>query len=190
MAIEKREGAFLTIGEVAEKLDLPAHVLRFWETRFEELEPMKRGGGRRYYRPRDVALATALRALLYGQGYTIKGVQRLLRERGVNAVIESAQAGGPPPLGTEVEDEEPGMRPPAERRIEPSVEGPPAAEKPAASEEQATVDMPPAAPAMLPAVVAPAPHFSGGLGDEEVRALRLALADLAEARRLLLLSKG
>ncbi len=109
MAIEKREGAFLTIGEVAQKLDLPPHVLRFWETWFEELEPLKRAGGRRYYRSRDVALATALRALLYGQGYTIKGVQRLLRERGVNAVIESAQAGGPlPPAGALEEDAEPG----------------------------------------------------------------------------------
>jgi len=173
MAVEKREGAFLTIGEVALKLDLPQHVLRFWETRFTELEPMKRAGGRRYYRPRDVALATALRALLYGQGYTIKGVQRLLRERGVNAVIESAAAGGlPPPSEAGEEDAEPSIPPPADRRVEPPVE------KPAAP------------PMLLPAVVSPAPHFSGGLGDEEVRALRLALADLAEARRLLLLSKG
>ena len=179
MAVEKREGAFLTIGEVAEKLDLPAHVLRFWETRFEELEPAKRAGGRRYYRPRDVALATALRALLYGQGYTIKGVQRLLRERGVSAVIESAAAGGPPPPSEAgEEDAEPSIPPPTERRVEPPVERPAAVEKP------------PAPPVLLPAVVSPAPHFSGGLGDEEIRALRLALADLAEARRLLLLSKG
>jgi len=177
MAVEKREGAFLTIGEVAEKLDLPAHVLRFWETRFDELEPMKRAGGRRYYRPRDVALATALRALLYGQGYTIKGVQRLLRERGVNAVIESALAGGAPPF-PEAEDAEPLSPPPAERRAEPSLEKPAAAEKAAADAPK------------LPAVIAPAPNFVGGLGDEEIRALRLALADLAEARRLLLLSKG
>ncbi len=178
MAVEKREGAFLTIGEVAEKLDLPAHVLRFWETRFTELEPMKGAGGRRYYRPRDVALATALRALLYGQGYTIKGVQRLLRERGVNAVIESARAGGlPPPSGAE-EDAEPLSPPPAERRVATSFEKPVAGEKPAAD------------PPKLPAVIAPAPNFVGGLGDEEIRALRLALADLAEARRLLLLSKG
>jgi len=190
MAIEKREGAFLTIGEVAQKLDLPPHVLRFWETRFEELDPLKRAGGRRYYRPRDVALATALRALLYGQGYTIKGVQRLLRERGVNAVIEGAQAGGPTPLGAEVEDEEAAIPRQAKRRIvEPPLEKPAPAEKAAASEQPAEVQ-PPATQAMLPAVVAPAPHFSGGLGDDEIRALRLALADLAEARRLLLLSKG
>jgi DNA-binding transcriptional MerR regulator len=179
MAVEKREGAFLTIGEVALKLDLPQHVLRFWETRFTELEPMKRAGGRRYYRPRDVALATALRALLYGQGYTIKGVQRLLRERGVNAVIESAATGGPPsPSEAGEEDAEPSIPPPTERRVEPPVERPAAVEKP------------PAPPVLLPAVVSPAPLFSGGLGDDEIRALRLALADLAEARRLLLLSKG
>jgi DNA-binding transcriptional MerR regulator len=173
MAIEKRDGAFLTIGEVAQKLDLPAHVLRFWETRFPELEPVKRAGGRRYYRPRDVALATALRALLYGQGYTIKGVQRLLRERGVNAVIESARLGGPPPPQAAPEEESAPMSPPP---TEPRAE--PAAQEPARSV------------AGLPAVIASAPEFSGGLGEEEIRALRLALADLAEARRLLLLSKG
>jgi DNA-binding transcriptional MerR regulator len=189
MTIEKREGAFLTIGEVAQKLDLPPHVLRFWETRFEELDPMKRAGGRRYYRPRDVALATALRALLYGQGYTIKGVQRLLRERGVNAVIEGAQADGPRSrIGALEEDAELEGPPPAARRtVEPPLETP---DEAAASEPPTAVDRPPAPPAMLPAVVAPAQHFSGGLGDEEIRALRLALADLAEARRLLLLSKG
>jgi len=177
MAVEKREGAFLTIGEVALKLDLPQHVLRFWETRFDEFEPLKRAGGRRYYRPRDVALAAALRALLYGQGYTIKGVQRLLRERGVNAVIESARVGGLPPPEAEAEQDEPSIAPP-EEGIAPPVEEPaPAVEKPAL-------------PVMLPAVVTPEPSFVGGLADEEIRALRLALADLAEARRLLLLSKG
>ncbi len=179
MAVEKREGAFLTIGEVALKLDLPQHVLRFWETRFDEFEPLKRAGGRRYYRPRDVALAAALRALLYGQGYTIKGVQRLLRERGVNAVIESARVGAlPPPTEAEAEQAERELAPSSERRAPPPVGEPaPAAEKPAL-------------PVMLPAVIAPEPSFAGGLGDEEIRALRLALADLAEARRLLLLSKG
>ena len=179
MAVEKREGAFLTIGEVALKLDLPQHVLRFWETRFDEFEPLKRAGGRRYYRPRDVALAAALRALLYGQGYTIKGVQRLLRERGVNAVIESARVGAlPPPTEAEAEQAERELAPSSERAAPPRVEEPaPAAEKPAL-------------PVMLPAVISPEPSFAGGLGDEEIRALRLALADLAEARRLLLLSKG
>jgi DNA-binding transcriptional MerR regulator len=90
---EKSEGAFRTIGEVAEGLDLPQHVLRFWETRFKEIEPIKRAGGRRYYRPRDVELLSAIRQLLYGQGYTIKGVQRILREQGARAVIEGARTG-------------------------------------------------------------------------------------------------
>jgi DNA-binding transcriptional MerR regulator len=76
-----------TIGEVAEHLDLPQHVLRFWETRFKEIDPVKRAGGRRLYRPRDIALVEAIRHLLYSEGYTIKGVQRILEEQGVDAVI-------------------------------------------------------------------------------------------------------
>lgn len=78
----KRASAFRTIGEVAEDLDVPAHVLRFWESKFPQLKPMKRGGGRRYYRPDDIALLRRISDLLYIQGYTIKGVQRLLREGG------------------------------------------------------------------------------------------------------------
>ena len=81
--MEKSPDAFRTISEVAEDLDLPQHVLRFWETRFSQIKPMKRGGGRRYYRPQDVELIKGIRQLLYDQGYTIKGVQRLLRENGV-----------------------------------------------------------------------------------------------------------
>jgi DNA-binding transcriptional MerR regulator len=79
---DKSPDAFRTISEVAEGLDLPQHVLRFWETRFPQIKPLKRGGGRRYYRPDDVALLRGIRHLLYGQGYTIKGVQRILREEG------------------------------------------------------------------------------------------------------------
>ena len=74
--------AFRTISEVAEELDLPQHVLRFWETRFTQIRPMKRGGGRRYYRPDDVDLLRGIRHLLYGEGYTIRGVQRILKEQG------------------------------------------------------------------------------------------------------------
>ncbi len=81
--MEKSPDAFRTISEVAEDLDLPQHVLRFWETRFSHIKPMKRGGGRRYYRPQDVELIKGIRQLLYDQGYTIKGVQRLLKENGV-----------------------------------------------------------------------------------------------------------
>src|SRR5690606_29625260 len=79
--------AFRTISEVAEELDLPQHVLRFWETRFTHIRPMKRGGGRRYYRPDDVDLLRGIRTLLYGEGYTIRGVQRILKEHGPRFVI-------------------------------------------------------------------------------------------------------
>ena len=81
MASTKAPDAFRTISEVAEDLDLPQHVLRFWETRFSQIKPMKRGGGRRYYRPEDVDLLRGIRLLLYGEGFTIRGVQRLLRRR-------------------------------------------------------------------------------------------------------------
>jgi DNA-binding transcriptional MerR regulator len=80
--MDKSPDAFRTISEVADDLDLPQHVLRFWETRFTQIKPMKRGGGRRYYRPQDVDLIKGIRHLLYDQGYTIKGVQKLLRENG------------------------------------------------------------------------------------------------------------
>ncbi len=81
-SMDKSPDAFRTISEVAEELDLPQHVLRFWETRFSQIKPMKRGGGRRYYRPQDVDLIRGIRTMLYDQGYTIKGVQKLLRENG------------------------------------------------------------------------------------------------------------
>lgn len=76
----KAPSALRTISEVADDLHIPQHVLRFWETKFPQLKPLKRGGGRRYYRPEDIALLRRISELLYGQGYTIKGVQRLLRE--------------------------------------------------------------------------------------------------------------
>ena len=87
--MDKSPDAFRTISEVADDLDLPQHVLRFWETRFTQIKPMKRGGGRRYYRPDDIDLLKGIRTLLYDQGYTIKGVQKLLKVNGnkfVNAV--------------------------------------------------------------------------------------------------------
>ena len=87
--MSKGPDAFRTISEVAEVLDLPQHVLRFWETRFRQIKPMKRGGGRRYYRPEDVALLRGIRYLLYGEGYTIRGVQRILKEQGIQYVTES-----------------------------------------------------------------------------------------------------
>lgn len=79
--------AFRTIGEVSESLDVPQHVLRFWETRFSQIRPLKRGGNRRYYRPDDVELLRTIKTLLHGEGYTIKGVQKRLREQGVKSTV-------------------------------------------------------------------------------------------------------
>ena len=84
--MDKAPDAFRTISEVAQELDIPQHVLRFWETRFSQIKPMKRSGGRRYYRPDDVDLLKGIRRLLYGEGYTIRGVQRILKEHGVKSV--------------------------------------------------------------------------------------------------------
>jgi DNA-binding transcriptional MerR regulator len=85
--MNKSPEAFRTISEVADVLDVPPHVLRFWETRFTQVKPVKRGGGRRYYRPEDVRLLRGIRGLLYDDGMTIKGVQKILRERGIRHVI-------------------------------------------------------------------------------------------------------
>ena len=90
----KSDAAFRTISEVATELDVPQHVLRFWETKFSQIRPMKRGGGRRYYRPEDVVLLTTIRDLLYREGYTIKGVQKLLRDNGAKAVVNALQDRG------------------------------------------------------------------------------------------------
>jgi DNA-binding transcriptional MerR regulator len=90
--MEKSPDAFRTISEVADDLDLPQHVLRFWETRFPQIKPMKRGGGRRYYRPEDVELLKGIRHLLYDHGYTIKGVQKLLKTNG-NKFVAAAASG-------------------------------------------------------------------------------------------------
>src|SRR5262249_50914014 len=95
--MDKSPDAFRTISEVAEDLDLPQHVLRFWESRFPQIKPMKRGGGRRYYRPEDIDLLRGIRHLLYGEGYTIRGVQRILKAEGLRTV-QSVGQGRPVPL--------------------------------------------------------------------------------------------
>ncbi len=84
---DKSAAAFRTISEVAAELDVPQHVLRFWESKFTQVKPLKRGGGRRYYRPEDIELLRSIRGLLYGDGYTIRGVQKLLREGGVKLLL-------------------------------------------------------------------------------------------------------
>lgn len=90
----KSPGAYRTIAEVAEELDLPQHVLRFWETKFPQIRPLKRGGGRRYYRPGDVEVLRHIRELLYSEGYTIRGAQKLLRQRGGRETGTAAAATG------------------------------------------------------------------------------------------------
>ncbi|QMW23736.1 MerR family transcriptional regulator [Sandaracinobacteroides saxicola] len=91
---DKSDSAFRTIREVSESLGVPQHVLRFWETRFPQLKPLQRGGNRRYYRPADVALAAALHRLLHSEGYTVKGVQKLIATKGVGAL--SGETGAEP----------------------------------------------------------------------------------------------
>lgn len=101
--VEKSALAFRTISEVATELDVPQHVLRFWESKFSQVRPLKRGGGRRYYRPEDVDLLRRIRSLLYDDGYTIKGVQRLLKEgRGRLATREDGDSSRLMPIDAEV----------------------------------------------------------------------------------------
>ena len=83
----KSENAYKTISEVSQILNVPQHVLRFWESRFNQIKPLKRGGGRRYYKPEDVTLLQGIKFLLYNDGYTIRGVQRVLKEQGLKSVL-------------------------------------------------------------------------------------------------------
>ena len=107
--MDKAPDAFRTISEVAAEIDVPQHVLRFWESRFAQIKPMKRGGGRRYYRPDDVDLLRGIRHLLYGEGYTIRGVQRILRDEGTAFVQNVWRAGAvapPPQSGDDLPEED------------------------------------------------------------------------------------
>ncbi len=163
--MQKAPDAFRTISEVAEELDVPQHVLRFWETRFSQIRPMKRAGGRRYYRPQDVDLLRGIRKLLYDDGYTIKGVQKILREHGIAHVIaigrgelETLPAGGVMPVQTVAE-------------VKAAPEGAEMAR--AAQVAQATAA----------AVARKAPAGQGGVSRRE---LEQALAELEEARKMLL----
>ncbi|MBO0334439.1 MerR family transcriptional regulator [Sneathiella sp. CAU 1612] len=101
--MQKSPDAFRTISEVSTELEVPQHVLRFWETKFKVVKPLKRGGGRRYYRPSDVELIRGIRDLLYKHGFTIRGAQKLLKEQGgridnVDAMVSAARAEGNPAL--------------------------------------------------------------------------------------------
>jgi DNA-binding transcriptional MerR regulator len=139
----KSPDAFRTISEAAEGLDVPQHVLRFWETRFSQIRPMKRGGGRRYYRPADIDLLKGIRHLLYGQGYTIRGVQRILKEKGsthVVAVGRSAlqdQALQPEPASTGMSLRKPRIIAGSDS-VKPSTDGPPVTTRLTMTREQIT----------------------------------------------------
>jgi len=115
--LEKSPDAFRTISEAAEELDLPQHVLRFWETRFSTIKPLKRGGGRRYYRPEDVLLLKGIRHLLYDQGFTIKGVQRILKDQGIRYVAGIGEGRVMEPLVAAPADDEPAFEPAPAHRI-------------------------------------------------------------------------
>ncbi len=138
---EKGPDAFRTISEVAEDLDLPQHVLRFWETRFPQIRPLKRGGGRRYYRPDDVELLRGIRHLLYGEGYTIRGVQRILKEEGpryVQALARDLDAEAPAFVEGRrdaMDDEAPPRQPAARPQQVPVPESHPAPERSFAPDE-------------------------------------------------------
>ena len=119
--MDKAPDAFRTISEVADEIDVPQHVLRFWESRFSHIRPMKRGGGRRYYRPDDIDLLRGIRHLLYGEGYTIRGVQRILREHGGAFVQNVWHVGAEPPPPLLEEDIQDAAAGSAEDRAEPTL---------------------------------------------------------------------
>lgn len=175
--MDKAPEAFRTISEVADDLDVPQHVLRFWETRFAQIKPMKRGGGRRFYRPADVDLLQGIRKLLYGEGYTIKGVQRILREEGT-AYVNGIGRGEIAARKRDARDLEldgvprPGKATPAPRILR---SAPPVGKAPPARGARI---------ARLDAEAEP-PQPIYKLSDSQVNSLKSALVDLGQARKLL-----
>lgn len=180
--MDKSPDAFRTISEVSEDLDLPQHVLRFWETRFSQIKPLKRGGGRRYYRPDDVELLRGIRHLLYGEGYTIKGVQRILKEEGLRYV----QTIWKQPLGTAVPEPDADKRTPAFPSPSPAMD--PVKKEPVRVQEVRTAEpVTPPSPLRAP-ITAQRQETSPthtDFGPDQVRALQAALFELGECRRLL-----
>jgi DNA-binding transcriptional MerR regulator len=175
--VDKAPDAFRTISEVADELDIPQHVLRFWESRFLQIKPMKRAGGRRYYRPDDVDLLRGIRHLLYGEGYTIRGVQRILREQGPKFVQTVWQPGAAQPTalpGEEPAEEAEQLAPDdAARTLFGLLKAPSA---PAAEGDVA---------AIAPERAAPVPQLAAHLSLDQVRRLQSALHELRECRRLI-----
>ena len=194
--MEKAPDAFRTISEVATDLSVPQHVLRFWESRFREIKPMKRGGGRRYYRPDDIDLLRGIRHLLYGEGYTIRGVQRILKEQGLRFVQSVWQPGAPKPAERPdegelaIEDAEMSEQTDADRGrglfgLLPSLLGsrgdeeePAERPEPSATQQEVPKVLP--SQRLVPPLVAPR-----ALPREDMRKLEAALHELAECRKLL-----
>ncbi len=182
----KSPDAFRTISEVADDLDLPQHVLRFWETRFTQIKPMKRGGGRRYYRPDDIDLLRGIRFLLYGEGYTIRGVQRILKEQGPRFVIGAGRGEftgeGPRDDDAMPDDGREGRRGEGER-VEPTFvkPAPRAAPKARPTPPQAVRQ----APAPTPRASAGSETPPAGLAAHDIKQLEATLAELLECKRLL-----
>jgi len=186
--LEKAPDAFRTISEVADEIDVPQHVLRFWESRFPQIRPMKRGGGRRYYRPDDVDLLRGVRHLLYGAGYTIRGVQRILREQGA-AFVQNSWREGAEPFPPEIDSERAGealREPGTAMRSEPNLFAVAAARD---DDRNAAISDERPFPAMLPAPsidVAPAELPARRFVDaENRRKLQSALDELIACRRLI-----
>ena len=166
--MEKAPDAFRTISEVAAELEVPQHVLRFWESRFHEIRPMKRGGGRRFYRPQDVDLLRGIRHLLYGEGYTIRGVQRILREQGQRIVQNVWRPGAPQPARKPLDD----------------VADEPAANAGGHEQAQAEEGESAGAEGQLP-LAPPAADAAAKLSRPHARKLQMVLDDLLACRRLI-----
>ena len=159
MSIEKSPDAFRTISEAADELSVPQHVLRFWETRFSQIKPMKRAGGRRYYRPADIELLKGIHELLYKRGYTIRGVQIILKEEGA-AYVTGVGRGEVVLRKSELAHE--GAPPPGTARVAPRLGRAPLARP-----------------------IGEGPKVIHKLSTNQSDALRAALKDLGDARKLL-----
>jgi DNA-binding transcriptional MerR regulator len=181
--VEKAPDAFRTISEVADELDIPQHVLRFWESRFPQIKPMKRAGGRRYYRPDDVDLLRGVRHLLYGEGYTIRGVQRILREQGQKFVQAVWQPGAAQPVAEAAdevsEDVEATAPEGAPRSLFGLLKGTGAGRIDAEAQETQETQEAEESEEAAPHAAAPVPQLSR----ENIRRLQSALHELRECRQ-------
>ncbi|TNE37208.1 MAG: MerR family transcriptional regulator [Alphaproteobacteria bacterium] len=159
--VQKSSEAFRTISEVATHIDVPQHVLRFWETKFSQIKPVKRAGGRRFYRPNDVDLIKGIQTLLYEEGYTIKGVQRILKEQGVRFVVDTGRGVEAAGTSTAPIDPEAG---------------------------KAELPVPPATAKAAP--ISQAPGEVVGLSDKQKDSLKSVLADLVALKAKVIAAKA